>query len=152
MKEIYSIKLTTSDKPIVLTYVRGFRPEVDKFIELVYGGISDKIAVFPLTSEGKFKFPWGFSKKVIELDKFFKSQEVNKTEYLIRIQNDFFRGTLDQMEKYLDLLQSQMIRLDIGDQVFLDKKIKFESIAENWAKALPNQRKLKKFWNRRVKI
>lgn len=153
-REIYSIKLRGSDKKALVTsYVRGSEQELKDFMVQVYGKqMSEKMETIKLTEKGKFKFPWNLTQKVLDLEPIYKISPIDKNIYLARIQDDFFIGSKEEIDKYPPVLLKVFIKISEVEQAFLDKKVKFDRLNSNWKKAVGNLRKIKKFWNSKVTV
>lgn len=153
-REIYSLKLRgTEGKALLTSYVKGTSSEVKAFMEQVYGKtMSSKMETIKLTEKGKFKFPWTLTQKVLDLESIYKIKPIDSNVYLVRIQDDFFIGSKEEIEKYPSILLKVFVKISEVEQAYLAKKVKFDSLNSNWKKAVGNLRKIKKLWNKKVLV
>ena len=153
-REIYSLKLREvgSKSCLINSYVRGSSSEVDAFIEQVYGSrIAEKMEKIKLTLNGKFKFPWELTQKVVDLELIYGIKPLDNFTYLCKIDNEFYVGSKEEYDKYPSILDKICVKLNDEDLITVDK-LNFKFITSNWEKVIGNTKLVKKLWKKKVKI
>jgi hypothetical protein len=136
---------------MVTSYVRGTEEEVNTFMKHVYNKpMSEKMETIKLTEKGKFKFPWGLTQKVFDLEAIYREEPVDKSTYLVKLEGDFFLGSKEDIDNCPEALSKVSIKVSEEDQLYLNKKAKFEALSKTWKKAVGKVNKVKKFWNKKV--